>query len=426
MKFFRKKNARPAETRPQTAGPDPERFYSQHAGEAPLDEYSTGTVGSRVRRTSRHSPALRRETSNRASNRAIAIILLRAVLVVVLLVAGFIVLKLVVAHIADNPSEKERQKWEVKAALMEKSAPPSGAFAGTPVPQELVVSAALIGQRLEQWEQTERHLRSAEALNRRGIDEEAIQRLSQALRTMPDNRAAQNLLMNIYMHAGRYAEAVPLCIRLLDQDCGQQDLQMNLVQALQASGQIEAGLVLADRLLLNQPNNLTVLSIAAAGQIKLGNKEAALALFGRILENDAKNKGALEGCAKIHLEQGDYEKAVPYYLELVRLDPKPNYYQVLARCYAQQDQPGKAVIFMGQAASLFGTAEIAPWLRDPSFDIIRETVDFRSFADRIVGIETRKAIEDMNRREAEKAKTIEPGGMDFPKQPELQPRRPGK
>jgi tetratricopeptide (TPR) repeat protein len=425
MKLFRKKTKRPPESAPQPAQPDAEQsFYTQRSGEAPLDEYFYGTVSRQTQRTSRHSAARRRETSNRASNWTLAFLLIRAALIVLLLVGGFIVLKLVLDRMAE-PGEKDRQRWESNATLIEQPAAPAASSAEAPTPQDLVVSPELIERRLAQWEQTDRHLRSAEALNRRGIDEEAIQRLEQALRSTPDSREAQQMLVNIYMKKGLYAEAVPLCVRLLDQDGRQPDLQMNLLRALQESGQIDAGLVLADRMLLDQPKNELVLSIAAAGQIALNNKEAALALFGRMLENDDKNKVALEGCGKIYFDRGDYSTAVPYYLELSRLDPKPDYYQMLARCYAQQKQAGKAIIFLGQAASLFGEGAVSPWLPDPVLDPVRETAEFRSLADRLVGIETRKAIEALSKREAEKAVEA-PGGLELPTQPELQPLRPGK
>jgi tetratricopeptide (TPR) repeat protein len=213
------------------------------------------------------------------------------------------------------------------------------------------------------------------------------------------------MLVDIYLRKGRFADAVPVCIRLLDQDSGKPELQMKLLQALQASGQTEAGLVLAQRMLEDQPNDLNILSIAAAGQVELGDMDAALGLFSRILDNDAKNKEALKNCGEIYLKRGAYQQAVPYYLDLVRLDSRPEHYHMLARCYAQQNEAGKAIIFMGQASSLFGSSTVAPWLKESVFDPVRETVEFRSFADRIVGIETRTAIEAINKREAEKPTT---------------------
>jgi tetratricopeptide (TPR) repeat protein len=426
MKLFGKKNTQPAQSSPRTTRSAPaDNFYSQHAGEAPLDDYSAGAAGHQTHRTSRHSPVRIRERNNRASNTAIAILLFRAILIIVLLVVGFVALKWGLG-LLDKPSDKKQQQWTANEARMGKSST-MGELPAEAVPVELMVSATLMGQRLERWEQAERHLRSAEALSRRGINDEAAERLGQALRITPDNREAQQMLVDIYMQKGLYAEAVPLCIRLLDQDSRQPVLQMSLLRALQGSKQIEPGLVLAERLLEDQPNNQTVLAIAAAGQLKQGNQAAALALFERMLKNDPKNVEALENCGKIYFEQKDLQKAVPYYLELVRLDPKSTYYQTLARCYAQLNQVGKAVVFLGQAASLFGETTIAPWLRDVGFDSVRETVEFRSFADRVVGVETRKAIEDINRREAEKAAAIVPGGgLELPKQPELNAIQPRK
>jgi tetratricopeptide (TPR) repeat protein len=423
MKLFRKKKARPDKVRAKPARPDSDNFYSQHTGHASLDEYSDGRDARHTHRTSQHSPARRREINNRASDWAIAVLLLRAVLIIVLLVGGFFALKLVLTRIAE-PSDKEKQRWKAAAAVMEQSSGPGVISAGTPAEQELVVDPALIEQRLEQWDLAAQLLRSAEALALRGVDEDAIQRLLQALRSVPDNQAAQKLLVDIYMRRGRYAEAVPPCLRLLDQNSQQPDLKLSLLKALMASGQTAAGVMLADRMLLDQPNDAGVLSIAAAGQIKTGNQGAALALFKRVLENDDKNRDALQGCGKIYFDQNDYQNAVPYYLELTKLDPRLDYYQMLARCYAQQNEAGKAVIFMGQAAGLFGGVTISSWFRDPLFDPVRETTEFRSFTDRIIGVESRKAIEAINKRETEEK--VEAPELELPKQPDLPPLQPRK
>lgn len=416
MKLFRKKKARPDEVRATPARPDSDNFYSQHVGHAPLDEYHDGRDARQTHRTSQHSPARRRENSNRASDWVLAKLLLRAVLIVVLLVGGFFALKLVLDLTAE-PSDKEKQRWEASVAVMEKTSMPVGVSAGTSVSKELVVDPALIEQRLGQWDLAARLLRSAEAFALRGVDEDAIQRLEQALRIAPDNSAAQKLLVEIYMRRGRYAEAVPLCLRLLDQNSQQPNLQMNLLQALMADGQHAAGVMLADWMLQDQPNDARVLAIAAIGQVKLGNQETALALFKRVLENEAKNSDALEGCGKIYFDRKDYLNAAPHYLELTKINPKPDYYQMLARCYAQQDEVGKALIFMGQAVGLFGGATVASWFRDPLFDPVRENSEFRAFTDRIIGVEGRKAIEAISKHDAGKA--VEAAELELPKTPEL-------
>lgn len=424
MKFKKKKPASPNTSGSRSAPPAPDRsFYSQYAGEPPLDESADYTATQQDRRTSLHNRTDRLKKSNRASNWSLFILISRALLVIVLLAGGFLLLRAVTGRL-NEPSEKEKQRWDASEVRM------SGAVlsGGEPGSSFTAITPEWIRQRLEQWEQAGHRLRTVETLSRRGIYEDAAVRLKEILAMMPENREALRILAGIHMRAGRYAEAIPLYIRLLDQDDRQPELKMNLLQALDADGQTDSALALAEKLLTEQPDHLTVLSIAAAGQFEQGNKNAALALFQKIVEKNPADIPALHGCGRIHFERQEWSSAVPYYLELSRIDPKPAWYYQLARCFAQQNETGKSVVFMGQAASLFGSAEIKPWLTDSGFDPVRESSEFRSFADWVVGIETRKAIEAINRREAKEVKPLEdlPAGLDIPKQPELQVIRPGQ
>lgn len=392
-----------------------------------LDEYYQGPSGRHTMRTSRHSPARRRENSNRASNAAIAWLLLRAVLIVVLLGGGYWMLQFIVARVS-GPSEKDQQRWEANAALMDgATADEPGEEPAVPAPSRTeTLSDELIEKRLEQWMLAERHLRSADALVRRGIRDQAVERLSLALHASPENYAAQKQLMELYLSMDAYAEAIPLCIRLLDQGGEQWEIQLNLLRALEKSGRFRASLMLAERLLELQPENRTVLNSAAASCLALGDADRALSLYDLILTRNSRDRDALLGAAEIHRARGAWQQAIPYYLELVRIEPSDEVYYALALCYAQQTDAGKAVVFMGQAASLYGESAVSPWLRDSGFDIIREEVEFRSFADRIIGIENRKAIEAISRREAEKTTPEPAGGMDLPQQPELNALKPSR
>lgn len=418
MKIFgRKKTAK--EERPAPAKtPEPSQsFYTQHVGDEPLNELTEGQ-GRHVRRTSLHSPARRRETSNRAGNKEIFFLLFRVGLVVALLVGGYLALKLVLGRLAE-PTEKEQEQWVVTEELMKKGS------AATPLPDapETQFTAELIGKRLWLWNEAERHMRAAEALARRGIEEEAVDRLKQVLRFAPDHRAAQRMLMELYMRSGNYAAAVPIGVRLLDQNPAQQDVQEEILRALYRLGQGEASLILATQMLETEPNNLEVLGVAAAAQRASENPDQALVYYARMLKNDNQNLEALDGSGKIYQQRGEWALAVPYYLELIRIRSGANDYHELARCYAQLTEAGKAVIFMGQAASLFGEAEVSVWLQqEKAFFPIHETVEYRSFADSIVGEETRKAIEEISRREVEKKTPAGPAGLELPTQPELKLR----
>ena len=416
MKLFGRKNSKKGSVISSVETPDSEQsFYAQPVGEAPLNEFA-GEQERNVRRTSLHSPARRRETSNRVNNKEIFSLIARTGLIILLLVAGFFVLKIGLGKLA-GPSEKDQKQWVVNAVLME------GEAASTEVVSVSfhAVTVELLDERLRQWNEAERHLRAAAMRERDGMDEAAVSRLEQALRSVPDHQAAQRLLMKIHMRSENYAEVVPLCVRLLDQDSQQWDVKINLLHSLQKRGQTEACLVLADQMLEQEPRNIELLEVAALAQRIAGNSEEALALFDRILQNNKRNEVALVGSGAIYQERENWEKATPYYLELVRTHPELEHYHNLARCYARREEAGKAIIFMGQAASLYGESEVSGWLRQDleAFDLILETVEYRSFADRLVGEESRKAIEDIRRREIEKKALAIPGGSDLPAQPEL-------
>jgi tetratricopeptide (TPR) repeat protein len=424
MKIFsRKTPSKKQASSPAEASESERSFYDQPAGEEPLNEFSGGHERHNLR-TSIHSPARRRETSNRAGDKEIFLLFFRTGLILVLLVAGFFALKLGLNKLAE-PSEKEKEQWAANAALMEKRQPADVALVGDASSQFLSheVNAELVGKRLTQWAEAERHMRSAGALDQRGMEDGAISRLKQALHSAPESRAAQQLLMKIYMSEERYAEAVPLCIRLLDQDSQQWGVKTDLLKALQMLDQTEASFALASQMLEKEPNNLDVLSIAARAHRATGNTDEALTLFDRMLQNDRRNLVALEGAGSIYLEREEWAKATPYYLELVEIHSGEKSYHGLVRCYAQQAEAGKAIVAMGQAASLYGDPLVFSWLVHDleAFDPIRETLEYRSFSERLVGVADRNAIEELRKREIEKQETL-PAGLDLPAQPDLKLR----
>lgn len=105
------------------------------------------------------------------------------------------------------------------------------------------------------------------------------------------------------------------------------------------------------------------------------------------------------------LEEELCKENISYYLEKIRQNPEADDYRELVLCYAQINESGKAVVFMGQAASLYGEEVVKGWLDESGFDGIRKTPEFRSFADRIIGVNARKAAEP----QSERRYTVQPG-----------------
>ena len=421
MKVFHKKKTAGKQATPQRAAPDSEQsFYARPAGEEPIDGSASGFSGPTTR-TSRHTPAHPRERCNRTSNRDLFFLLFRAGLIVVLLGGGYLALKIAMDRLAE-PSEKEKQHWEATAALMEKGDSNEVAAPGL----GRISNEAQIQERLRAWDAAERHMRSAESLYHRGLAREAVERLEKVLRSAPDSYAAQKLLLEICMADERYEEAVSLSLRLLDQDSRQWEIKMDLLKALQRLNRTPACLLLANRMLEKEPDNMRVLEVTAGAQWTAGDLDAALSLFARMLKNEKRHQGALEGAALIHQAREDWANATACYLDLVGIAPQEDYYQALAHCYARQGEAGRAILSMGQAASLFGEPAVSSWLRQDleQFDPIRETVEYRAFADRLVGIKTRKAIEELRLREVQEEESEMPATVELPTRPDLKILRP--
>jgi tetratricopeptide (TPR) repeat protein len=424
-KFFGRKRAESKQPDDAVSDQQEAGLYARHTADEPLDEYTDG-LGREVRRTSRHSPARRREVSNRASDREVLFLLLRTGLILAVVVGGFFALKFVVG-VVSKPSETQKKQWEDAAVKMEKSSESvESAMPNVDVVGMSKIDETFISSKMAKWQVAEQYFRSAEAFERRGMLEQAAERLLQALEVAPENRPAQILLLSVYEQAENDQAIAALCIRLLDQDSRDHDVKRSLLAALEKMGELQATVALGAELLEENPRDVVVLATIASAQEQLGMVESAISSYGRLLQQEPSSRKALEGLGRLSEQSQAWGDAIPYYLSLVKLEPLPEYYHALARCYAQQVESGKAVIFLGQAASLFGEKEVSSWLRTPVFDSIRETADFRSFADRVVGVETRKAIESIRQREA--ARQSDPalpgGGIDVPR-PELNQLKPG-
>lgn len=393
-------------------------LYERRSVEEPLIGTSAESPPRAQQTSRRQMPSRRRENDNRATNRGLLGLVLRIILIPALLVGGVVVLK-VGLSLMEGPSEEDVSRWETEKGLMEKGSEIQTASPGMSEDKEIFV------EKLAEWKKAERHFRAADALERRGIDDQAVSRLEQALDVAPENRKILHLLAELYMRSGNYAEVIHLSIRLLDQDSEQWDVKLRLLQALQAENKTESCVLLSTQMLDEEPNDVSVLEIAAYAYAALGDAAKALELYERILEIEPNHLLALEGAGFVCRWQNEPAKAVPYYLKLLDFNPTEEYYLVLAESYARQKEAGKTVVLLAQAAGLYGEPTVSSWLRNPEFDAVRETADFRAFADQMVGERSRAAIEEIRRREKERTVPAGGGQLDLPSATELQVLKPG-
>lgn len=352
-------------------------FYEQKAPQVPLSEASGRYRGSRTV-TSRRSASRRHKRSNRATQQTLLVLSLKIILVPVLLAGGYFGLKAMLTPFM-GPSDKDVEEWSRKEVLM---APAVGPIA---LNSDSIIDKDVLQNRLDVWRKGDRCLRSAESLALHDADlDTAIVRLRQCLALVPDNQEAQEQLMRLYIRKDDFEQAIPVCVRLLDQDPRRWDLKLVLLNAFSKTEKLESELMLATDMLEEQPNSIEALTAAAYVQASTGHLQEAVNFYQRILDNKKDHVPALTNKAYIHKQRGEWSQALPHYLTLLKLDPTPDVYHSLAQCYSHLGESATAALYIGQAIALYGEPEVFSWLKEEDFDPVRKSIEFRTFADQSI------------------------------------------
>lgn len=302
--------------------------------------------------------------------------MLKIVLIPVILFAGYLVLKRVVTPF-EGPSEQDLEDWKDAANRMDGEL-------SVVVLDGTVIDTALLTERFAQWERAEQAYRSAQTLSRTGVDlENAIVRLKQSLLLAPNNQEAQELLLKLYLRTDAHSEVLPLCLRLLDQDSQRWDLKLVLLDTFFVLEKLDVALLLANEMLQAQPSCLEALEVVAYVNTVLGNTDEALGQYVRILDQQNDHALALSSVAHLYQQQGKWSQAIIYYVKMINKEPSSEVYRALAQCHARLEQSAEAVVYMGQAISLYGQAAVNTWLDGDEFDAIRDTIEFRSLTGKV-------------------------------------------
>ncbi len=284
---------------------------------------------------------------------------------------------------------------------------------GSPVLQEVVLvedfdiqnqdTREKFADRVELWREADRLVRSADALLLRSIYDQAIERCQDALRLDPAHMGALERLGRLYFEKENHVEAVNAYIRLLSVDPSRPDIQKKLIQSLDAFGDAEAVMYMAEwHLEQNMYDAEIQLYLANARYTREEFAEAAEA-YGRVLRDTPRNVRALERQAASYMHLGQYDKAlVPLGVLRGNNYRRQEYYKQIAICNAQLLQGKESLQALGRAAQLFEKQLIVGWLRDPKFDPIRTDRAFQAFIDRIAGEETRLWLEKVASDQAKK------------------------
>lgn len=364
-------------------------FYAGAPSEKPLYEDKLTSDMNRVRKTARHQAVSGKHKEGVDPREKMALLaILRAAIMVVMLGIAFFMLK-------KGIGIYEEKVWMDNQTVPETS----------PVMRNVALikdyniadqDNESFTQRIDVWKKTERLVRSVDDLLLRDNYDQAIERCQEALKLDPAHVGALQRLGLLYFKKGMYAESVNTYIRLLSVHPGSEDFQLALLKSLDAYGDPDATISVAQWYQEQNPYNEDVQRYMANAYFKQEKYDAAAVAYDRVLKDSPSNTEALENQSIAYMRLEQYDKALEPLGKLVEINYRdPSCYKRIAICNAQLGKGLETVQILGKSAHLFGQNTVMSWIQDPRMDPIRMDRTFQSFADRVGGEEFRRYLEKM-------------------------------
>ncbi len=367
---------------------DSDFYAGGGSGEQPLYQERAHSASSRVRKTGRHKAVTgrRKEAVDQRERMALLAILKTAVMILLLGILFFMLWKGIKLY--------EESIWMKNQVAVE----PSPVMREVALVEDFNITNAndrlQFVERVEIWKETDRLVRSADNLLKGNNFDQAILRCQEALRLDPAHMGALERLGTLYFSQGLYVESINSYIRLLSVDPSRADLQKLLIQSLDAHGDSDAVVFMAQWYLSEQYYDADIQRFLANAYYKKEQYAEAAAAYERVVKDSPKDNAAQELLAKAYMKLGNFEQAlVP--LETLRESNyrEANYYRMITVCNAQLGRSQETVQTLGRAAHLFGQNTVIGWMQDPLLDPVRQDRTFQAFADRVGGEEFRKWLE---------------------------------
>jgi tetratricopeptide (TPR) repeat protein len=386
-------------------------FYSSSPTEKPLVDTTGASDSKHVRRTGRHQATASGRKKEARDPREVGaqMAILKSITVVILLMITFLVLYKGIKLF-------EESVW-MDHALAEE---------GSPVLQEVVLvedfdiqaegAREQFAERIATWKEADRLVRSADALIQRSIYDQAIERCQDALRLDSAHMGALARLGQLYHAKENYVEAANAYIRLLSIDPSQDDVQKKLIHTLDALGDSEAVMYMAEWYLEQNTYDVDVQRYLANARYVAEEFAIAAEEYSRVLQDLPKDQPALEKQASSYMLLKQYDKALPVWEQLRGINYRTqNYYKQISICNAQLLQTKETVQTLSHASQLFGEKLLINWVVDPLYDPVREERAFLAFTERIGDKKFREWNEQMAQNLEDRGKVKTEVQLEMPK-----------
>lgn len=154
--------------------------------------------------------------------------------------------------------------------------------------------------------------------------EKAIEAGKQALDIDPNFGPVWNTFGYIYDKMGDYKKAINAYQKVLDsnQNSNSQAVLMRLSLSYLNNGELNKTIIMCERVLKKEPNDIEALNILSLVYAKKRNYERVIKTSKTILESDTNYINAWLSLGYAYSEQGEYNKAIKAYLNILKINPK--------------------------------------------------------------------------------------------------------
>ncbi|MBN2684886.1 MAG: tetratricopeptide repeat protein [Pontiellaceae bacterium] len=359
-------------------------FYGSGTGETPLYIEAGRPKGS-ARKTTRHRAVTgkRKENADQRDKLAMMAILKWSVLLVVLLMV------LLLTKFALSSVEKKRAEEALAGAQNGDGGVLNIVISGqNPLEMENPVGKESMASMVDDCENTERLLNTANSFVLQGNIDAAVEKCIEVLKINPVHSETLELLGELYFRQGKYAASANAYTYLVRTAPDREYLQQYLLRSLAALGELESVIQVASWYHQNNEYNHDVQNYIAQAYFDGEHYEMALTAYERLLKEKPKDVDYLTIRSEILVRLDRYEDALTALEKLQSVNGRDSYTSsTMALCYAQLGKAFEAVQVMEQSAVLFGRNTVISWLEDSKLDPIRSDRGFMIFDERIRGAE---------------------------------------
>lgn len=235
------------------------------------------------------------------------------------------------------------------------------------------------------WNLSNRHLQTAIDYKRQsGNYDDAINQCYESLEINPGNIKSLKLLIELYDPKEDQIKIINTLLRILSINFDQPNIHRKLINTLFDINDFDSASILSEFYHNRYEFNEDVSRIHAISLKEKKMYNESLLLLDKLIKNNPNNVNYLDTKIDIYMKLKKYKDALPLFEKSYynNYDNKIFYYNY-SYCNAQTLNTNKTIEILNQAANRFGLIEINKWIQDPVYHQFYTNKLFSSFINRL-------------------------------------------